>query len=104
MTRIRCPQNRCLNWDAGLCTAAEIELDIETLTCMTFDDAGPPLAALDDDLEDDFDELEWDDDESIFEDDLDESLYGADDDDEDEEDLELELLDDDDDDASGWGF
>jgi len=99
MTRIRCPQNRCVNWDAGLCTAQEIELDIETLTCMTFDDAGPPLIDIGDDLDD---ELEWDDEESLFEDDLDESLYGADEDD--DEDVELELLDDDDDDDSGWGF
>ena len=102
MTRIRCPQTRCLNWDAGLCAAAEIELDIETLTCMTFEDAGPPLIDLGDELDED-DELEWDDDESIFEEDLDESLYGKDE--EDDDDGELDLLDDDDDDGDdAWGY
>ncbi len=100
MTRIRCPQTRCMYWDAGLCSAVEIELDIETLTCMTFEDAGPPLIDLGDELDED-DELEWDDDESIFEEDLDESLYKADDGDDDDDDLEL-LLDDDDDDDD-WG-
>ncbi len=88
MSRVRCPQNRCSFWLNGWCDADEIELEPETLSCMTFDeieteddlpDGG--VSTDDEDLE-----FEWLDEESIFEDELDESLYGVDDGDPDLED------------------
>ena len=82
MTRVRCPQKRCGFWLNGWCDADEIELDLESLSCMTFDEMDLPedkpgvehsesdAGAM---------ELEWIDEESIFEDDMDESLYSVDD-------------------------
>lgn len=93
MPRVRCPQDRCIFWMNGWCDIDEIELAPVTLACITFEEmdseVGAGAGAADDDLE-------WDDDESLFEDDLDESLYGYDDDDEEDEDDEL-IVDDDDD-------
>lgn len=92
MTRVRCPQERCIFWLDGWCDSDEIELDPSTLSCITFeevDDGQSELVVADDD-----DELEWEDDESIFEEELDESLYGYDDG-EDDEDEEEELVADD---------
>lgn len=94
MTRVRCPQNRCIFWLNGWCDSDEIELDPENLACLTFEEMDlpeEPTVVVDE-------ELDWVDDESIFEDDLDESLYGYDDeedlDDLDEEDAVLEEDDD----------
>lgn len=80
MTKVRCPQEHCSFWLNGWCDANEIELDLATLSCITFDE----IEILDELLvvgngEDDELDIEWEDDESIFEDDLDESLYGVDD-------------------------
>lgn len=80
MTKVRCPQEHCSFWLNGWCDANEIELDLATLSCITFDE----IEIVDELLvvgngEDDELDIEWEDDESIFEDDLDESLYGVDD-------------------------
>lgn len=95
MTRVRCPQKRCSFWMNEWCDADEIEIDLSTFTCMTFDELEPEeevqgavaTAERKDDLE-----LEWLDDESIFEDDLNESLYGVDDGDPELEDDEDDIL------------
>lgn len=80
MTKVRCPQEHCSFWLNGWCDANEIELDLATLSCITFDE----IEIVDELLvvgngEDAELDIEWEDDESIFEDDLDESLYGVDD-------------------------
>ncbi len=82
MIRVRCPQKRCSFWLNGWCDADEIELDPSSLSCMTFDEMElPEEAAVTGKAEDNEDEsdLEWVDEESIFEDDLDESRYSIDD-------------------------
>ncbi len=74
MPRIKCPASACVYWEEGYCTAEEIELDPEDLSCMTFEELG--------DLELDEEELvedEWE---------------------EEEEDLALEDLEEDED--EGW--
>lgn len=81
MSRVRCSQKRCSFWLNGWCDADEIELDPVTLSCITFDEIeivdvsnSPGVTTGKEDLE-----YEWLDEESIFEDDLDESRYGVDD-------------------------
>lgn len=93
MTRVRCPQNRCIFWMNGWCDIDEIELSPVTLACITFEEMDAEVAPVDPEADD----LEWDDDESLFEEDLDESLYGYDDGEDEEDD---DLLDDDDDEWS----
>lgn len=92
MTKVRCPQEHCSFWLNGWCDANEIELDLATLTCITFDE----IEIVDELLvvgngEDDEVDIEWEDDESIFEDDMDERLYGVDDGDPDLEDDEEDV-------------
>lgn len=92
MTKVRCPQEHCSFWLNGWCDANEIELDLATLTCITFDE----IEIVDELLvvgngEDDELDIEWEDDESIFEDDMDERLYGVDDGDPDLEDEEEDV-------------
>lgn len=92
MTKVRCPQEHCSFWLNGWCDANEIELDLATLTCITFDE----IEIVDELLvvgngEDDELDIEWEDDESIFEDDMDERLYGVDDGDPDLEDDEEDV-------------
>lgn len=81
MSRVRCPQKRCNFWWNGWCDADEIELDPVTLSCITFDEKetedGPPSAGATAYIEED--EFEWLDDDSIFEEEMDERLYGVDD-------------------------
>ena len=81
MTRLRCPQKRCSFWLNGWCDADEIELDVVTLSCITFDEIenSEALEGAAAATEKEEEEYEWLDDESIFEDDMDESLYGVDD-------------------------
>ena len=81
MTRVRCPQKRCSFWLNGWCDADEIELDVVTLSCITFDEIenSEALEGACAATEKEEEEYEWLDDESIFEDDMDESLYGVDD-------------------------
>ncbi len=58
MPRIKCPASACVYWEEGYCTAEEIELDPEDLSCMTFEELG--------DLELDEEELaedEWEEEE-----------------------------------------
>jgi hypothetical protein len=86
MTRVRCPQDRCIFWMNGWCDIDEIELAPVTLACITFEEMDTEIVA----TAAGNDDLEWDDDESLFEDELDESLYGYDD-----EDAELTADDDD---------
>lgn len=97
MSRVRCPQKRCSYWLNGWCDADEIELDSVTLSCITFDeietvDVSAETSAASDK---NHDEYEWLDDDSIFEEEMDESLYGVDDgdpelDDDEESDLQEE--------------
>lgn len=94
MTRVRCPQDRCIFWMNGWCDIDEIELAPVTLACLTFEEMDTEVAPVAGD-----NDLEWDDDESLFEEDLDESLYGYDDGDDEDEDDEL-IADDEDDDWS----
>ncbi|MCG3769735.1 MAG: hypothetical protein JW384_00865 [Nitrosomonadaceae bacterium] len=91
MTRVRCPQDRCIFWMNGWCDIDEIELAPVTLVCLTFEEMDAEIVA----IASASDDLEWDDDESLFEDDLDESLYGYDDGEDEDEDDEL-IADDDD--------
>lgn len=82
MIRVRCPQKRCSFWLNGWCDADEIELDPLSLSCMTFDEmevAEEESAAGEAENDEDESELEWIDEESIFEDDLDERRYSLDD-------------------------
>lgn len=81
MTRVRCPQERCIYWMNGWCDIDEIELSPITLACITFEEIDTEVEPVSD-----ADDLEWDDDESLFEEDLNESLYGYDDGDDEEED------------------
>ncbi len=53
MTKVRCPNSRCIYWDDGFCTAETIELDPETLSCLTVEEI--------DDLVLDGEEDSWDD-------------------------------------------
>ncbi len=90
MSRVRCPQKRCSFWVNGWCDADEIELDLKTLSCMTFDEMElPDDASGGGEANDNGEmELEWLDEESIFEEEMDESLYSLDDGDPDLEDEE----------------
>ena len=94
MSRVRCPQKSCSFWLNGWCDADEIELDLKTLSCLTFDEmelpgvsSGSGEATVKEEME-----LEWLDEESIFEEDLDESLYDLDDGDPELEEEEYDLL------------
>lgn len=62
MPRVRCPQRRCVFWEADFCMAEEIELDPEQLSCLTMEE-------LEDEVVDD--EGIWDDDDDLLEDDED---------------------------------
>lgn len=92
MTQVRCPRRRCIHWIQGWCGSDEIELDLIALSCNTFEEAADES---DEDL-DELDELEWDDEDSLLEDELNERFYVEDDDEDEDDDLELELLEDDD--------
>jgi hypothetical protein len=98
MTRIRCPQDRCIFNLDGICDADEIELDASTLACITFEEVDYEAYRVTQDIDDD--ELEWDDEDPLWAEELDESLYEVVTDDEDDE--EEELIADDDDDEEGW--
>jgi hypothetical protein len=76
----------------GWCDADEIEIDLATVVCLTFEEVDYDTYRINPVADDD--ELEWDDDESIFEEDLDESLYGVDDDEEEGEEEGLVVEDD----------
>lgn len=83
MTRIRCPQDRCIFNLDGWCDADEIDLDAITLACVTFEEVDYEAYRVHQDTEDD--ELEWDEDDPLWDEDLDESLYEVDEDDDEEE-------------------
>ncbi len=80
MTRIQCPQESCIHWVDGLCGSIEIELEAHTLICLTFEE---PVDAVNvaagvhvnDALSDEDVDIDWDDDDSLIEDELDERLY-----------------------------
>lgn len=40
MPRVKCPASACVFWEEGYCSAEEIELDPEDLSCMTFEELG----------------------------------------------------------------
>ena len=94
MSRVRCPQERCSFWLGGWCDADEIELDVITLSCITFDEieVTEKLPVAVDEKDDDELDIEWEDDESIFEEEMDESLYGVDDGDPEFEEEEDDIL------------
>lgn len=95
MSRVRCPQKLCSFWLDDWCDADEIEIDLKTLSCMTFDEIEEvATVAVSRDSDDDDEEIEWEwmDAESLFEDDMDESLYGVDDGDPELEDDEDDIL------------
>lgn len=107
MPRVRCPQKLCIYWLDGWCDADEIELDAETLACITFEEMDETVLAAP--VEDLALDLDWDDAADLFADELDERLYEADldmeldldqeDDDEEEDEDNFLVLEDDD-----WGF
>ena len=74
MPRVRCLQRRCVFWEDDYCTAEEIELDPEQLSCLTMEELEDEVA----------DDESWDDEDLL--DDEEEWL----DEDEDEEDAEEE--------------
>lgn len=77
MPRVKCPASACVFWEEGYCSAEEIELDPEDLSCMTFEELG--------DLELEEEEVEeevWDEEE---EEDEDLALEDLEEEDEDEE-------------------
>ncbi len=80
MTRIQCPQESCIHWVDGLCGSGEIELEAHTLICLTFEEIVDTVnftagVHVKDALNDDEIDIEWDDDDSLIEDELDERLY-----------------------------
>ncbi len=58
MPRVKCPATTCVYWEDGYCTAEEIKLDPEDLSCTTFEELGD-IELEDEELEEDF----WDEDE-----------------------------------------
>lgn len=86
MPRVRCPQRRCIFWEEDYCTAEEIELDPEQLSCLTMEELEDGVVE-DEEIWDDEDlledEEEWLDDEE--EDELDEDEEEWTDDEEEDE-------------------
>ncbi|MCD6289753.1 MAG: hypothetical protein J7M34_04555 [Anaerolineae bacterium] len=74
MPRVRCPQSRCIFWEDGYCTAEEIELDPEQLSCLTMEELEDEVID-DDDVWGDDGEL-LDDEDGWIEDEDDESDDG----------------------------
>ncbi len=65
MPRVKCPAASCIHWDAGFCSAEEIELDPEELSCLTFEE----LADIDleeDELEELTAEEGWEEEENTY--------------------------------------
>ncbi len=65
MPKVKCPAAACVYWDDGYCSAEEIVLDPEDLSCTTFEELS--------DLEleeDEFEEGVWDEDEDYSLEDL----------------------------------
>ncbi|GAB4563158.1 MAG: hypothetical protein Kow0047_11750 [Anaerolineae bacterium] len=60
MPRVRCPQRHCVFWEDDYCTAEEIELDPEQLSCLTMEE-------LEDEIEEDEDI--WEDEDLLDEED-----------------------------------
>ncbi len=40
MPRVKCPAQSCVFWEEDYCTAEEIELDPEELSCITYEEIG----------------------------------------------------------------
>mgnify|MGYP005856621723 CR=1 FL=1 len=83
MSRVRCRQSRCGNWDQGRCTALEILLDSEGI-CLTQDeeDVGMDefVVKVADWDEEEFEEEPWEDEEEWPEDEEEDGEEDADDD------------------------
>jgi|GEM_PF-587012 len=75
MTQIRCPKLSCIYWKKGWCQSEEIELDLRTLSCMTFEESVSTNGYRKSKKQDLWDDVDWDDDESLLEDELDEDMY-----------------------------
>ncbi|NOZ29126.1 MAG: hypothetical protein GXP39_13900 [Chloroflexi bacterium] len=67
MPKVRCPQRRCVFWEDDYCSAEEIELDPEQLSCLTMEEFEDGIVD-DEEMWDDEDLL---DDEDIWPDDED---------------------------------
>ncbi len=57
MPRVKCPAASCIYWDEGYCSAEEIELDAESLSCITFEELAD-IELEEDELEEDWEEEE----------------------------------------------
>jgi len=77
MTQIRCPKLSCIYWGKGWCQSDEIELDSRTLSCITFEEpiSRKGIGVTNSENDDDWDDLDWDEDEPLLEDEMHESLY-----------------------------
>ena len=68
MTRVLCPQDRCVFWDGGYCGADEITLAPEQLSCITMEDI-QDLIVHGEDLDEwgeEMDEEKWGEDEDLL--------------------------------------
>ena len=54
MPRVHCPQHTCVFWEEGYCSADEIELDSEQLSCLSMEELAEHLMVQD--------EVDWDED------------------------------------------
>ena len=75
MTQIRCPKLNCAYWRKGWCQSDEIELDIRTLSCITFEEAIVKNGHRKSKKSDVWEDVDWVDDEPLLEDEMDEQLY-----------------------------
>ncbi len=53
MPRVKCPAQSCVFWDEGYCSAEEIELDPEELSCITYEEIGDLELEEEEELEED---------------------------------------------------
>ena len=70
MPRVKCPAHTCIFWEEDYCSAEEIELNEEDLSCVTFEELGD-LVLEEEELEEEMEEA-WEEGDEIALDDLDE--------------------------------
>ncbi len=64
MPRVKCPAQSCVFWEDNYCTAEEIELDPEELSCITYEEIGDLELDEEEELEEDL----WEEEEVSLED------------------------------------
>ncbi len=64
MPRVKCPAQSCIFWEDNYCTAEEIELDPEELSCITYEEIGDLELDEEEELEEDL----WDEEEVSLDD------------------------------------